>query len=187
MLDWEAVRVWKDPRFKSTSNFVPLHLAGAVRKGLISLLAATTAIVVLALPGFAQSSYAWQLDCRGAAANGSGSGVSWFWLHDGAQIISSDTTPPNGFAACTGTALSGSAVIPATINGIQVNGIAVTLSVDEYPAGCGAFASVMKSFDPLDPKISIKENVSAPGSIKGFGGTREKCPPSGFSFSLLSI
>lgn len=166
----------------STDILVQDQEGGAVTKRLISLLAAATAVLMFALPGFAQSSYTWQIDCREAAANGSaGTGVTWAWLHDGVQI--SLTSPPNGFAACVGTPLSGSGVIPATINGIQVNGIAVTLSLLEFPAGCQAFASVTKSFDPSDPKISINESVLAPKN-NGFKPNPAKCPPASFSFSL---
>ena len=159
---------------------------GAVMKRLILLLAAAIAVLVFALPGFAQSSYTWQIDCRDAAANGSAAtGVTWAWLHDGVQI--SLTSPPNGFAACVGTPLSGSGVIPASINGIQVNGIAVTLLVSEFPAGCQAFASVTKSFDPSDPKISISDSVSAPKQVqfsRFVGGGKVDCPSASFSFSL---
>jgi hypothetical protein len=166
----------------STDFLVQDQGGGAVIKRLISLMAAATAALMLALPGFAQSSYTWQLDCREAAANGSaGTGVTWAWLHDGVQI--SLTSPPNEFAACVGTPLSGSGVISASINGIQVNEIAVTLQVSEFPAGCQAFASVMKSFDPTGPTISINENVSAPEN-NDYKPNPAKCPRTSFSFSL---
>lgn len=153
-------------------------------KPLISLLAAATAVVMLALPGFAQSSYTWQLSCSGAAATGiAGTGVSWAWLHGGVQI--SLLTPPNGFAACVGTGLSGNAEIPTSINGIQVNGISVTLGLSEYPAGCQAFASVTKSFDPSNPKISISASVKAPAKSSYFGNV-DSCPKASFHFSLKS-
>jgi hypothetical protein len=151
-------------------------------KRLILLLAAATVVIMLSLPGFAQSSYTWALVCKGAAANGSlgvGTGVDWAWLHNGVQI--SPYTPPNGFASCA-TPLSGSGVIPASINGIQVNGIAVTLSLSESPAGCQAFASVTKSFDPSNPKISISTSVSAPAN-NGFTPPAP-CPKASFHFGL---
>ena len=131
---------------------------------------------------FAQSSYTWQLDCSEATVGvGVGTGVGWAWLHDGVQI--SFTSPPNGFASCATPPLSGSGVIPASINGIQVNGIAVTLNLSESPAGCEAFASVTKSFDPSNPKISIKASVKAPGTVD-FYGVKESCPNASFHFSL---
>jgi hypothetical protein len=151
-------------------------------KRLISLLAAATAVVMLALPGFAQSSYTWQLSCSPATlGTGVSTGATWFWLHNGVQI--SYTIPPNGFASCATPPLSGSGEIPASINGIQVNGIAVNLSVSESPAGCGAFASMTKSFDPSNPRISIKASVSVPGSADSIGG-KVKCPSASFHFSL---
>ena len=132
--------------------------------------------------GSVQPSYTWALSCSGAAVGGgAGTGVDWAWLHDGVQI--SLTSPPNGFASCATPSLSGSGVIPASINGIQVNGVAVTLSLSEFPAGCQAFASVTKSFDPSNPKISIKASVSAPASVDFFG-VKEKCPSASFHFSL---
>jgi hypothetical protein len=131
---------------------------------------------------FAQSSYTWALSCSGAAAGGSaGTGATWLWLHNGVQI--SSTTPPNGFASCATPPLSGSGEIPASINGVQVNGIEVDLVLSEFPAGCDAFASVKKSFDPLNPKISIKASVRAPGSADSIGG-KVKCPSASFHFSL---
>jgi hypothetical protein len=158
---------------------------GTVMKRLISLLAAATAVVMLALPGFAQSSYTWELDCSGA--NGAGTGVSVLWLNNGQPILPFDTTPPNMFVGCVSPVLSGSAVIPTSINGIQVNGIYVQVSLDEYPAGCSAFASVTKSFDPSNPKILINESVKAPGTTSSvFGGPKLKCPAASFSFTLKS-
>lgn len=153
---------------------------GTVMKRLISLLAVVTAVIMLSLPGFAQSSYTWALVCKGAAATGiAGTGATWVWLHDGVQISNTSY----GFASCATPPLSGSGVIPATINGIQVNGIAVTLVLDELPAGCNGFASVTKSFDPSKPTFSIKASVSAPGLVKDFG-VKESCPKGSFSFSL---
>jgi hypothetical protein len=132
--------------------------------------------------GSAQSSYTWALNCSGATGGGgAGTGADWAWLHDGVQI--SLTSPPNGFASCATLPLSGSGVIPASINGIQVNGIAVTLSLVESPTGCQAFASVTKSFDPSNPKISIKASVSAPANVDFFG-VKETCPSASFHFSL---
>lgn len=167
---------------ESTDILLQDQGGGAVMKRLISLLVAATAVLMFAVPGFAQSSYTWELDCSGAAANGSaGTGVSWSWLHDGVQI--SLTSPPNGFAACVSTPLSGSGAIPDSINGIQVNGIAVTLSLSEFPAGCQAFASVSKSLDPSNPKFSINESVSAPNN-NGFKPNPAKCPAASFRFSI---
>ena len=135
--------------------------------------------------GSAQSSYTWTLNCSGATLGlGVGTGVTWLWLHNGVQI-SYASGPPNGFASCATPPLSGSGEIPASINGIQVNGIEVDLSVSEYPAGCQAFASVKKSFDPSNPKISIKESVSVPATVDIFG-VKETCPSAGFKFTLLS-
>ncbi len=151
-------------------------------KPLISLLAAATAVIMLSLPGFAQSSYTWALACKGAAAPpslGVGTGVNWVWLHDGVQI--SQTI--YGSASCATPPLSGSAEIPTSINGIQVNGIAVSLSLGESPAGCQAYASVTKSFDPSDPKFSISASVSAPAKNGSFYGDTP-CPKASFSFSL---
>jgi hypothetical protein len=132
--------------------------------------------------GSAQSSYTWALSCSEATLGGGvGTGVTWAWLHDGVQI--SLTSPPNGFASCAAPPLSSSRVIPASINGIQVNGLAVTLSLSEYPAGCQAFASVTKSFDPSNSMISIKASVSAPANVDSFG-VKVKCPSASFHFSL---
>jgi hypothetical protein len=151
-------------------------------KRLISLLAAVTAVIMLSLPGFAQSTYTWTLSCSGAAVGGVAStGATWLWLHNGVQI--SYTIPPNGFASCATPPLSGSGEIPASINGIQVNGIEVDLGLSELPAGCDAFTSVKKSFDPSNPKISIKASVKAPGSADSIGG-KVKCPSASFHFSL---
>lgn len=131
---------------------------------------------------FAQSSYSWALSCSAATlGTGVSTGATWVWLHDGVQI--SLTIPPNGFASCATPPLSGSGEIPASINGIQVNGIAVTLLLSEFPAGCQAFASVTKSFDPSNPKISIKASVKAPGSADYIGG-KVKCPSASFHFGL---
>lgn len=132
---------------------------------------------------FAQSTYTWTVNCSGAAVGGAaGTGATWLWLHNGIQI-SYTSGPPNGFASCATPPLSGSGEIPASINGIQVNGIEVDLSVSEFPAGCQAFASLKKSFDPSNPKISIKESVSVPATVDSFG-VKETCPKAGFSFSL---
>lgn len=132
--------------------------------------------------GFAQSSYTWAVSCSGAAVGGgAGTGVSWNWLHNGVQI--SYTSPPNGFASCATPPLTGGGEIPASINGIQVNGIEVDVSVSEYPAGCDAFASVKKSFDPSSPQISITESVKEPSTVDS-SGRRESCPKAGFSFSI---
>jgi len=131
---------------------------------------------------FAQSSYTWALSCSPATlGTGVGTGATWLWLNNGVQI--SYTIPPNGFASCATPPLSGSGEIPASIHGIQVNGIEVDLSLSESPAGCDAFASVKKSFDPSNPKISIKASVSAPGTVKVFG-VKESCPKASFHFSL---
>lgn len=151
---------------------------GTVMRRLILLLAAVAAVIMLSLPGFAQSSYTWAGVCKGAAAN-AGAGANWAWLHDGVQI--SYTSPPNGSASCD--APSGSGVIPASINGIQVNGIAVTLALSEIPVGCNGYASVTKSFDPSNPTFSIKASVSAPSQVEVFG-QKVSCPRASFSFSL---
>jgi len=151
---------------------------GTVMKRLILLLAAVAAVIMLSPPGFAQSSYTWAGVCKGAAAN-AGAGANWAWLHDGVQI--SYTSPPNGSASCD--APSGSGVVPASINGIQVNGIAVTLSLWEIPVGCNGYASVTKSFDPSNPTFSIKASVSAPSQVEVFG-QKVSCPRASFSFSL---
>jgi hypothetical protein len=155
---------------------------GAVMKRLISLLAAATAVIMLALPGFAQStSYTWQLNCKGAAAD-AGAGAFWVWLNNGVQI--SNTSQENGSVSCFAPT-SGTAVIPTSINGIQVNGIAVTLSLSETPNGCNGYASVTKSFDPSDPKISISVSVSAPAHVDiGLGNYKVACPNASASFSL---
>jgi len=145
-------------------------------KRLILLLAAVAAVLLLSLPGFAQSTYTWAGVCKGAAAN-AGAGANWAWLHDGVQI----SYTFNGSASCD--APSGSGVIPASINGIQVNGIAVTLSLYEIPVGCNGYASVTKSFDPSNPTFSIKASVSAPSQVEVFG-QKVSCPRASFSFSL---
>lgn len=130
----------------------------------------------------AQSTYTWTLNCSGAAVGGgAGTGADWIWLHNGAQI--SLTSPPDQFASCATLPLSGSGVIPESINGIQVNGIEVDLGLSEFPAGCQAFASLKKSLDPSGPKISIKQSVSAPRQIDSFG-VKENCPKASFSFSI---
>lgn len=157
-------------------------------KRLILLMAATAAVVLLSVPGFAQSSYTWSLVCKGAAAPdsvGVSTGVNWVWLHNGVQIPS--TSPP-GFAACATPLLTGSGEIPASIGGVEVNGIAVTLSVSEFPAAlCQAGASVTKSFDPLSPNISINASVSTPLKVKNpFNGSFIDCPKASFRFSLGS-
>ncbi len=148
-------------------------------KRLISLLAAATAIVMLALPGLAQStSFTWELDCSGAATSpGVGTGVTGYWLNNGVQIsLIPFTTQPDGTATCAVPPFSGSGVIPT-----GVNGIALTLGLDESP-GCEASASVTKSFDPSNPKISISVNVSAP--TKSYYYPYPQCPKAGFHFSL---
>jgi hypothetical protein len=153
-------------------------------KRLISLLAAVTAVVMFAPPGFAQStSYAWELDCSNAALGlGVGTGANWFWLNNGSVISYSD--PLNGFASCATPPLGGSGVTPTSINGIQVNGIQVSISISE--SVCLASATVTKSFDPSDPKINISENVSLPATVVVFG-TKVHCPKASFNFSLSSI
>jgi hypothetical protein len=153
-------------------------------KRLILLVTAATAVILLSVSAFAQSTYTWALVCKGAAAPpslGVSTGANWVWLHDGVQI--SGTIPPDGYASCATPPLSGSGLIPASINGIQVNGIAVTLLLSESPAGCQAFASVTKSFDPSNPKISISASVSAPAK-NGSSYGNEPCPKASFHFSL---
>ena len=154
-----------------------------VMKRLISLLAAVTAVVMFALPGFAQTtSYVWELDCSNASLGlGVGTGANWFWLNNGSVISFSD--PSNGFASCATPPLSGSAVIPDSINGIQVNGIQVSISVSA--SVCLASATVTKSFDPSTPDINISENVSLPGSVDVFS-TKVHCPKASFNFGLSS-
>jgi hypothetical protein len=104
------------------------------------------ALLTCTLPAVAQSNYTWALACKGAAGNGSvgvGTGVNWVWLHNGVQIPS---TSPTGFASCATPPLTGSGEIPASIGGVELNGIAVTLSISEFPeALCQASASVTKS------------------------------------------
>ena len=132
------------------------------------------------LQALAQTSYTWQITCNAdATVPGVGTGVNWVWLHNGVQI----SLDPQwvGFAACVSTPLSGSGVVPDTINGIQVNGIQVTLSLSEFPALCDAFASVTKSVDPSNPKFSINDNVSAP-SNNGYKLLPAKCGVPGASF-----
>ena len=134
---------------------------------------------------FAQSTYTWTLNCSQDTVDGVvGTGADWIWLHDGVQILNTET-PPNGFASCATPPLSGSGEIPASINGIQVNGIEVDLSVSG-PLYCGAFTSVKKSFDPSNPKISINGSVSESGTIYLPGGGKMKCPQAGFHFTLNS-
>ena len=131
---------------------------------------------------FEQSNYTWTLNCSGATLGlGVGTGVTWTWLNNGVQI--SSTSPPNGFTACAAPSLSGSGEIPASINGIQVNGIEVDLSLSG-PLDCGAFTSVKKSFDPSNPKISINGSVSESGTVDVPPGGKVKCPQAGFHFSL---
>ena len=155
-------------------------------KRLILLLRITAGGILLSIPALAQSNYTWALVCKGAAGNGSaGTGVTWAWLHDGAQI--SLTTPPNGFASCATPPLDGIGEIPNSIDGVEVNGIAVFLSLSESPAGCNAFASVTKSFDPSDPKVSINASVSAPSKSQfNVNGSAAKCPSASFHFSLTN-
>ena len=150
---------------------------------LLKVLIVTCSVACLAPSiAFAQSSYTWALSCSPATlGTGVGTGATWLWLNNGVQI--SYTTPPNGFASCATPPLSGSGEIPASINGIQVNGIEVDLSVSELPAGCDGYTSVKKSFDPAKPKISIKASVKAPGSVNDFG-VKENCPAASFHFSL---
>ena len=50
---------------------------GTLVKRLISLLAVATAVVMLALPGFAQSTYTWKISCSGATVGG-GASVDWY-------------------------------------------------------------------------------------------------------------
>ena len=78
---------------------------------------------------------------------------------------------------------SGSGVIPASINGVEVNGIGATLSISGFPAGCEGFGTLTKSFNPSSPKISISDTVSLPGTVKTFG-VKEKCANASFDFSL---
>ena len=153
---------------------------GTLVKRMISLLAVATAVVMLALPGFAQSTYTWALSC--SLGTGVATGVTWVWLNNGVQI-SYASGPPNGFASCATPPLSGDGEIPASINGIQVNGIEVDLSVSEFPAGCQAFASEKKSFDPLNPKILITQSVSVPHQVDVFG-RKVDCTHASFKFSL---
>jgi len=151
-------------------------------KRLISLLAAVTAVVMFALPGFAQStSYTWDIDCSKVPQVGVGTGVNWYWLHNGVQIFPTD---PADFASCATfpPSLSGSGVIPESINGIEVNGIGATLGISG--AGlCEAFATVTKSFDPSSPKISIDETVSMPATVNNFG-VKEHCSNANASFKF---
>ena len=147
-------------------------------KRLISLLAAVTAVVMFALPGFAQStSYTWDIDCSKVPQVGVGTGVNWYWLHNGVQIFPTD---PADFASCATfpPSLSGSGVIPESINGISVS-----LNVSEYPYPCGGSALVMKSFDPSSPKISIDETVSMPATVNNFG-VKEHCSNANASFKF---
>ena len=148
-------------------------------KRLISLLAAMAAVVLLSTPAFAQSSYTWQLDCTGAAIGGvAGTGVTWYWLHDGAQIAEA------GFVSCASVPpLYGSGEIPATINEMQVNGIEIDASLDEYPAFCTAFNSVRKSIDLSNLHLSIKLRVSAP-AYSGSKNRGTPCPNAGFQFKM---
>ncbi len=166
---------------------------GTAMKRLISLLAAATAVVVLALPGLAQiintsTSYTWGLDCSGAAAYpslGVGTGVTGYWLNNGVQISTIPFTNQwDGTASCATPPFSGNGPVPTSINGIQVNGIQVTLFLSENPTGCQASASVTKSFDPLSPKFSIKASVSAPAQVAYFKTFKESCPKASFSFSI---
>ena len=160
-------------------------------KRLISLLAAVTAVVMFALPGFAQSTpFTWQLKCNKVPA-AVGTGVNWCWLSNGQPVVCSET-PPNGFASCPPpptTTLSGSGAVPeiVDVNGIDMvaNQIQVSLNIGESPSGCMAFATVTKSFDPSNPKISINQTVSVPATVKSFGVT-EHCPNANatMSFSL---
>ena len=130
-----------------------------------------------------QTSYTWQITCDAdATVPGVGTGVNWVWLHNGVQI--SLDSQWVGFAACVGTPLSGSGVVPETINGIQVNGIQVTLSVSEFPAGCYAFASVTKSFDPSNPKFSINDSVSAPSNNGYKPPAKCAVPAASFHFNI---
>ena len=153
-------------------------------KQLISLLAAVTAVALCATPGFAQTSYTWGIDCSlNPFPAGVGTGVDWYWLHNGVQISISES-PPNGFASCTSNPplFGGSEPIPTSINGIEVNGIGATLSIT---AGlCEAFGTVTKSFSPSSPKISISDTVSVPATVKSFAGVKERCPIANASFSF---
>jgi hypothetical protein len=127
---------------------------------LLMVLTVACSLLCLTESSSAQSTYGWALSCSAATlGTGVGTGVDWVWLHNGVQI--SYTSPPNGFASCATPPLSGSGEIPASINGFQVNGIAVTLSLSEYPAGCQAFASVTPSpATPAKPKAPIR--ISSP-------------------------
>jgi hypothetical protein len=155
-------------------------------KRLISPLAAVAAVVMFAQPGFAQSpTYTWQLNCSKVPEFGVGTGVNWYWLHNGMQISSSETSP-NGFSACA-TTLSGSDVIPESINGSEVNGIGVSLSLVNGCCGCEAFATLTKSFNPASPNISIKETVTGPARIRNKDyGIKINCsnPNASFEFDL---
>jgi hypothetical protein len=158
-------------------------------KLLISLLAAVTTVVMFALPGFAQSpSYTWQLNCQKipALGVGVGTGVNWCWLHNGLPVVCSESAP-NGFAACVDTPLSGTELVPETVsvNGIdmEANQIQVSLNIGSSPAGCQAFATATKSFDPSNPKISINQTVSIPATVKSFG-VKEVCQNANASMSF---
>ena len=63
---------------------------GTLVKRLISLLAVATAVVMLALPGFAQSTYTWKTNCGFGTA---GAIVDWYWLHDGVTISNTSRFP----------------------------------------------------------------------------------------------
>jgi hypothetical protein len=176
-------------------------------KRLISLLAATAAVVLLSTPGIAQTAgndnpdqsnvngsggganieniYSFALDCRGAAANGSAGGTVWWaWLHNGVQI---SPTPDVVYDCAINPQGNGGGDIPTSINGIQVNGIVVTFSLIELPVGCEANASVTKSIDPSNPKFSIRESISAPNYGLGapLGSSKAPvCPKASFQFSM---
>ena len=157
----------------------------------ISLLAAVTAVVMFALPSFAQSTYTWQLKCNKVPAVGVGTGANLCWMSNG-QPNSCLEVPPNVFASCAGaTPLSGSGVVPDTLNfnGVDygiANQIQVSLNIGESPSGCMAFATVTKSFDPSNPKIAINQTVSIPANVKAgiFGGVKEVCPNANASMSF---
>jgi hypothetical protein len=151
---------------------------------LVSLLAAVTAVALFATPGFAQTSYTWEIDCSpNPFPPGVGTGVDWYWLHNGVQISISES-PPNGFASCASNPplFGGSEPIPTSINGIEVNGIQATLAITD--GLCEAFGTVTKSFSPSSPKISISDTVSVPATVRSFAGAKERCPNQNASFSF---
>jgi hypothetical protein len=158
-------------------------------KRLISLLAAVTAVVMFAVPSFAQSTYTWAISYdKNTISGGVSTGVTWFWMNNG-FVINGDPAVGGGGAGCGGGLPGGTDPIPEYVvsqqDGITqklVNGIQVNLSISGA-GDCFANSTITKSFSPSDPKFTITDSISVPqGTVFG----KIKCQNAGFKFNIQS-